>query len=126
MGCVLVAGYTRGNAIGVGDVVGKLDLETEIVETVGMLFGHTGELEVVSGDETSDRQRADGFEEETGAVEFVEGVGALEDFIEDDEGTGIALDSIQQLLQAQQFGVEIRDAVSEVVGGAHGSEQGEG
>ena len=39
---------------------------------------------------------------------------------------GVAFHGFQQLLQTQQFGIEIRDAVGEVVGGAHGGEQGKG
>ena len=52
---VLVTSHAGRDAVGVSDCVRELNLETEVVETGGMGLRHAGELEVVGGDDTSDR-----------------------------------------------------------------------
>ena len=56
------------------------------MEAVGILLLHLRELEVVGGDDAGDGERGDGLEEEARAIELVERVGALQYFVEDDEG----------------------------------------
>ena len=51
--------------------------------------------------------------------------GAFENFIEDDERVAVLFAISDKLLQSKQLGVEVTDAVSKVIGGAHTAEQRE-
>lgn len=88
VGGVLVTRHAGRDAVSVGDVVGELDLEAVVVEAAGVLLGHAGELEIVGGDNARDGQRTDGLQKQAGAVELVQGVGAFQNLVEDDEGVG--------------------------------------
>ena len=82
---VLVTSHTRRDVISVSNCFRELNLEAEVVETGGMGLRHARELEVVGGNDTSNRQGADGLEEEAGSIELVKGVGTLQNLIQNDE-----------------------------------------
>ena len=120
---VLVAGHARCNLVCICYLVGQAYLETEVVEAFGTLVGHSRQFEVVRGDYAAHGQARYCVEEHARAVELVERVGALQNFVEDDERAAVAVAVGDELLQTQQLGVEIADAVGQVVAGAHAREQ---
>ena len=79
----------------------------------------------MGGDDAGDGERRDGLEEEARAVELVERVGALQDFVEDDERVAVPSAGLDELLQPEQLGIEVTDAVGKVIGGTHTAEQRE-
>ena len=75
------------------------------------------------GNNAAHWELGDGFQEETRPIELVHGIGALQYLIKNDErASGLILAELQQLLQAQQFGIEVRDAMRQVIGCAHTGE----
>ena len=123
-GGVLIACHSRLYLIGIGDVGTEIYLKAIVVETPGTAFCHSGQLQVVGGYNSRNRHAGDGFQKESGAVELVQGIGAFQYLIEDDEGAKLAaLAELHELLETQKLGIEIGNAMSKVVGGAHAGEK---
>ena len=74
------------------------------------------------GNESAHGLFRDGFEKEPRAVELVERVGAFENFVENNQGVAVPTAKGEQLFEPEQFGVEVGNAVGEVVAGAHTAE----
>ena len=86
--------------------------------------GHVGQLEVVGGYHAAHRHPSHRLKEHARAVQLVEGVGAFQYLVENDEGARrVVADALQQLFQSQQFGIEVTYAMLQVVGGAHRGEK---
>ena len=123
-GGVLIACHSRLYLISIGDVGAEVYLKAIVVETPGTAFCHSGQLQVVGGYNARNRHAGDGLQKEAGAVELVQGIGAFQYLIEDDEGAKLAaLAELHELLETQKFGIEIGYAMSKVVGGAHAGEK---
>lgn len=123
VGGILVAGDTGRYLVSVGDVGRQLYFETMVVETVGHSIGHFRQFQVVGGDDARHGEGGNLLQEKARTVQFVERVGAFQYFIKDNQCAGRPPAALHELFQAQQFCVEIGDAVVEVVGGAHAGEQ---
>ena len=121
---VLIACYSRLYLIGIGDIGTEVYLKAIVVETPGTAFCHSGQLQVVGGNDSRNRHAGDGLKKESGAVELVQGIGAFQYLIKDDECAKLAaLTELHELLKTQEFGIEIGNAMSKVVGGAHAGEK---
>ena len=87
----------------------------------------------MGGDDAANRQLGDGFEEFSGTVQLVQRIGALQNFIENNEGfqtlasltACTSLAEFQQFFQSDQFCIEVRDAMRQVVCGSHAGEHSE-
>ncbi len=100
------------------------DFKAEVGEVLRAFLGEFAEREVVGGDEPADGILQELAQESQRAVELVDGVGAFEHFVEDDEHLRFAACHVDQLAEAEQFGMEIGGVLCEVVGGAHAGEEG--
>ena len=123
-GGVLIARHSRLYLISIGDVGAEVYLKAIVVETPGTAFSHSGQLQIVGGYNSRNRHAGDGLQKESGTVELVQGIGAFQYLIEDDEGAKLAaLAELHELLETQELGIEIGNAMSKVVGGAHAGEE---
>lgn len=123
-GGILIACHSRLYLISIGDVGAEVYLKAIVVETPRTAFCHSGQLQVVGGYNSRNRHAGDGLKKESGTVELVQGIGAFQYLIEDDEGAKLAaLAELHELLKTQELGIEIGNAMSKVVGGAHAGEK---
>ena len=121
---VLIACHSRLYLIGIGDIGTEVYLKAIVVETPGTAFCHSGQLQIVGGNDSRNRHAGDGLKKESGTVEFVQGIGAFQYLIEDDECAKLAaLAELHELRETQELGIEIGNAMSKVVGGAHAGEK---
>ena len=123
-GVILIACHSRLYLIGIGDIGTEVYLKAIVVETPGTAFCHSGQLQVVGGYNSRNRHAGYGLQKESGAVELVQGIGAFQYLIKDDECAKLAaLTELHELLKTQELGIEIGNAMSKVVGGAHAGEK---
>ena len=123
-GGVLIACHSWLYLISIGDIGTEIYLKAIVVETPRTAFCHSGQLQIVGGYNARNRHAGDGLQKESGAVELVQGIGAFQYLIEDDEGAKLAaLAELHELLETQELGIEIGNAMSKVVGGAHAGEE---
>ena len=114
-------------------------LEVDVVEGVGVDGGEVGEGEVVGADEADGSGFEEGADYAFGPDEAVFGVGALEEFVEEEEEWGLALGEVAEVAEAGDLGVEAgaallqgvvdEDAGSDLEGGelqATGADGGSG
>ena len=84
----------------------------------------------MGGDDAANRKLGDRLEEFNKTVQIVQRIGALQDFIENNEGfqslvsltACTSLAEFQQFFQSDQFCIEVRDAMRQVVCGSHAGE----
>ena len=123
-GGVLIACHSWLYLVGIGDVGAEVYLKAIVVETPRTAFCHSGQLQIVGGYNSRNRHAGDGLQKESGAVELVQGIGTFQYLIEDDEGAKLAaFAELHELLETQKLGIEIGNAMSKVVGGAHAGEE---
>ena len=79
--------------------MGELYLEAEIVETRRVFIGKLGELKVVGGDDAAYGELRNGLKKHPRTIQLVEGVGALENLVEDDKCAWSRLHVVEQLAE---------------------------
>lgn len=70
-GGVLIACYSRLYLISIGDIGTEVYFKAIVVETPGTAFSHSGQLQIVGGNDSRNRHAGDGLKKESGTVEFV-------------------------------------------------------
>ena len=107
-------------------VARDVGLEAAVVDLAGEGIGQGAEGEVVRGDDTVGPECHELADEGQRTFLLVGGVGALQDFVEDDEEAFALLQLVDDELQAFQFGEEVGLVVGQGVAGAQTGDEADG